>query len=188
MVRLQYLFLSPLVILAIPASALSGQNLPITVAVALVGLLGTMLGRQTLATTASFSLLVLLIWGKAAASILKTASPDTALLLVEFTAVLVFMEAASTVISYGEDYSILRAREDELSEVLRVRLQAWLRNQLVNQGKLALVAVGLSIVLLPVAGLTSISSNQLVFTATLALLAVVVLLFLVTHRREPEVG
>ena len=185
-IKLQHVFLSPLVMLAVPPLALLDQNILFTVGVALVGLAGMLLGKRTLATVASLSLLTLLIWGKAATSILKTSPPDTAVLLVEFTMVLMFMEASFLTLTFNRDYSQLKAREDELSQVLRVRLRGWLRNQLTGQSKLALVAFGLSVGLLPIAGFTSISSNQLAFSATLALLAVVVLLFLITHRREPE--
>ncbi len=173
-------------ILAIPHPALLDQNIPFTVVVSLVGFVGMLLGKKTLATVASLSLLILLVWGKVTANILKTSFPDTAVLLVEFTLVLVFMEASFVTLTFNRDYSKLKAREDELSQILSIHLQGWLRSQLTGQSKLALVALGLSIGLLPVAGFTSISSNQLIFSATLALLAVVVLLFLVTYRREPE--
>ncbi len=185
-VKFQHLFLSPLVVLPIPVIALSGQSVALTVAVAAIGLSGMILRKQTIAAAGSISLLALVVWGKAAATIIKTASPDTALLLIEFTAVLVFLEASSATLSFEDEYAKLKHKNDELSEAFRAQLQLWLRSQLTNQGKLASVALGLSMILLPVAGLTSISNNQLVFSATLALVAVIVLLFLVTHRREPE--
>ena len=100
--------------------------------------------------------------------------------------VLTFMEASSTILTFNREYSGLKEREDELSQIITSHLEAWLRSQLAGQGKLALAALGLSVVLLPIAGFTSIPSNQLVFSSTLALLAVIVLLFLITHKREPE--
>lgn len=185
-VKFQHLFLSPFVILSIPAAALSGQPLALSVAVAAVGLSGMIFKKQILASTGSISLLVLIVWGKASASLIQTAAPDTALLLVQFTAVLVFMEASSVTFSFEEQYTRLKPKEDELTETLRTQLQSWLLSQFRNQGKLAVMSLALSIILLPIAGITSITSNQLVFSATLALVAVIVLLFLVTHRRESE--
>jgi len=166
------------VILAIPAGALFNQNLIVTVLVTAAGLTGMLLARKSLAAMASIGLLALIVWGKVASSILRTGSPDTAVFVIEFTTVIVLLEASSVVIAFNKNISRLKPDQHAL-------LQTWLWNQLKNQGKLGLVALGLSIVLLPVAGLTSIPSNQLVLSATLALLAVVVLLFLITHGREP---
>lgn len=184
-VTLQHPFLCPLIILTLPPVVLLGQNSMIALVLALAGLTGMIRGKQILVTTASLSLLVALVWGKTAAHLLKTAPLDTAVLLLEFTTVLILMEASSVVLSFHEDYGRLMGKRDEFSAMLRARLQAWLQHMLGRQGKLGLAAVAISAVLLPVAGITSIPSNQLVFTATLALLAVIVLLFLAVHRREP---
>ncbi len=153
-----------------------------------MGLGGMLLGRRRLATAASLSLLTFLVVGKIAANTLRTSPPDSAILLVEFTAVLVFMEASFAVFTLDKDYASLKGRGDEISQVLGIRLRAWLRNLLVMEGKLALGALVLSIGLLPLAGFTSIPSNHIAFSATLALLAIVVLMFLITHRRELETG
>ena len=185
LVRLQHLFLSPLVALAVPGPLLLDQNLLVMMALASLGLVGMMVNRQALATAASLFLLGLLILGKAAGSVLKTSPPDTAVLVVEFTLVVFFLEASLVVSTFNREYSRLRGKEDELSSTLRTGLHGWLRGQLAGQAKLGLVTLGLSIGLLPLAGFTSIPSNQIIVSSTLALLAIVVLMFLVTHRREP---
>ncbi len=55
-----------------------------------------------------------------------------------------------------------------------------------RQGKIAVGSLGISLALLPLAGFTSISTQQLPITGALLLIAVIALLFLVTYRREPE--
>lgn len=186
MVRLHHVFLAPLVAFSVPPQALLDLNIPVALLLGGLGIAGMLLGRRVLAVTASLSILSLLIWGKVAGNALNLSAPDTAVLLAEFTAVLLLTEASLVVLTFTQDYAILQDRRDELSHVLSLRLEEWLRNQLLNQSGLALVALSISIALIPVAGLTSASSNQLIFTATLALMAVVILMFLVIHRREPE--
>ena len=143
------------------------------------------LEKQALATAASLSLLGLLIFGKAAGGVLKASPPDTAVLVVEFALVVFLLEASLVVSTFNREYSRLKAKQDELSSTLRMHLREWLGGQLSGQAKLSIVTLALSIGLLPVAGFTSIPSNQIIVSSTLALLAVLVLLFLVTHRREP---
>ena len=174
-------------VLTVPSPALLGQNIPVAVVVGIIGLAGMLFGRRSLAAIASFSLLLLLFLGKTVTDILKLGSPDTAVLVTMFTVVLALFEASSIVLTFTEDNSKLKAREDELSQGLKTRLDAWLRNQISNQARFAVVALGLSIGLLPIAGFTSVSTNQIAFSATLALMAVIVLLFLTVHRREPEI-
>ena len=186
--RLQHFPLSAMVLLTIPSAALAGLNLPLAGLVGLTGLVGMLYWKKTPIIISSAALFALLVWGKVATKIIQSSSPDTALLLVEFTLVLVSLEASQTALTFQGDYKPVKDREDELSEALRSRLQGWLRNQLTGQLRLALVALGLSIGLLPLAGFTSLPSDQLAISASLALLAVVVLLFLVTHKREPEGG
>lgn len=179
------MFLSPLVVLAVPGPLLFGQNLLVLLVVAAVGLAGMMLDKQALATAASLCLLGLLILGKAAGSILKASPPDTAVLVVEFTLVVFLLEASLVVSTFNQEFSRLKTKGDELSSTLRTYLHGWLRGQLTGQAKLGLATLAISIGLLPVAGFTSIPSNQVIISSTLALLAIVVLVFLVTHRREP---
>lgn len=185
LVRLQHLFLSPLVVLAVPGLLLLGQNFFVLVAVASVGLAGMLMNKQTLATASSLSLLGLLILGKAAGGVLKATPPDTAVLVVEFALIVFLLEASLVVSTFNREFSRLKAKEDELSSTLRTHLHGWLRGQLTGQAKLGLATLAISIGLLPVAGFTSIPSNQIIISSTLALLAIVVLVFLVTHRREP---
>ncbi len=186
LVRLHYAFLSPLVVLAVPPAALFQASALIVLVVAAVGLTGTISGRGYLASFASVSLLALLVWGKASETVLKIGSQDTAVLLIEFVLILFFMEASSAVIVFNKAYRGLRGKEDEISQKQRGWLVDWLRGLLSRQGKISLASAGLSIVLLPLAGFTSIRNTQLAFTATMLFIAVVVLLFLLTHRREPE--
>ncbi len=186
LVRVHYLFLSPLIILGITPEALGNENLTILVLVVLTGLAGTIIQRRKLSTIASASLLGLLVWGKIAADLLKANPPDSAVFLVEFGMVVFLMEANSVVSTFYASHRELGEKKDELSQVLEARLRLWLRNQLSRQGGIAIGSIGLSVVLLPLAGLTSISSSELSVTGALLFLAIVALLFLVTHRREPE--
>ncbi len=179
------MFLSPLIILGITPEALGNQNLTILVLIVLTGLAGIIVQRRQLATFASASLLGLLVWGKIAADLLKASPPDSAVLLVEFGMVVFLMEANSAVSTFYASHRELAEKKDELSQVLEARLRLWLRNQLSRQGGIAIGSIGLSVVLLPLAGLTSISSSELPVTGALLFLAIVALLFLVTHRREP---
>jgi hypothetical protein len=185
LVRLQHVFLAPLVLLAIPPAALLQQPALFVLVVALVGLAGTVSGRRYLATCGSLGLLILLVWGKASESILKTGGEDTAVLLIEFTMILFFMEASSTVLIFNKAFEGLREKDDEISQRQKGWLVSWLKGLLSRQGKVSLAAAALSIALLPLAGFTSISNSQLVVTATILFLAVMVLFFLLIYRREP---
>lgn len=186
LVRFHYLFLSPLIVSGVPSEALLNQNLFILVLVILAGVAGTIFQRRRLVLLASASLLSLLVWGKIAADLLKATPPDTAVFLVQFGMILFLMEASFGVMTFARLRAELEEKEDELSRDLMGRLMLWMRNQLSRQSKIAVGSIGLSVLLLPLAGFTSISSGQLPLTATLLLLAIVAFLFLVTHRREPE--
>ena len=96
------------------------------------------------------------------------------------------MEASRVVISYDKEAGELAGRTDELSQAAKGRLVIWVRGQLSRQARLIAGALGLSLVLLVLGGLTSVSINQLSFSAVLVLLVVGALLFLITQRREPE--
>ncbi len=187
LVRVHYLFLAPLIILGIPTRALLNQNILVLSLVVLAGLAGTLLARRRPALLVTAGLLSLLIWGKVAVDLLKDNPPDTAVFLVEFGMVLFFMEANVVVLTFSRSRKEL-GKQDELSQALEERLRVWLRNQLSHQGRIGIGSIGLSIILLPLAGFTSISSSQLPLTGALLLLAIVAFLFLVTHRREPGKG
>jgi hypothetical protein len=150
-----------------------------------IGLAGSLFQKRRLALLASASLLSLLIWGKIAVDLTKGTSPDTAVFLVEFGMIMFFLEAVNVVLTFNKSLQDLESKEDELSKALEERLRGWLRSQISRQGMIGVGSIGLSVVLLPLAGLTSISVNDLSLTAGLLLLAVVALLFLVTHHREP---
>ncbi len=183
--RLNYLFTAPWITFSNPLEILPGQNLALTITVALIGTLGVTLGRKSLVTLASSILLTLLILGKIASDILKTPAPDTAVLLVQFIAIIFLMEASKVIITFDRTYRGLSARQDEVSRLIRERIISWTRGQLLRQTRLALATLGLSLGLIVVGGFTSISVNQLYFSATLIIVSVAVLLFLLTHRREP---
>jgi hypothetical protein len=151
-----------------------------------VGLLGMLGKKEIFAKGASLSLVGLIIGGKVAGDVFGTVAPDTAVLLVQFVAVIFFMEASRVVLSFDGENRELAGKQDELSTGLMRRLIEWTRGQLVSQARIMLVALGLSLVLLLIGGFTSISINQLGFSAGLVLVVVGVLLFLVTNRREPE--
>lgn len=164
---------------------LPGQNLALTIAVSVIGTLGVTLGRKLLVTLASSILLTLLVFGKIASDILKASAPDTAVLLLQFIAIIFLLEASKVIITFDTIYRDLSPRQDEVSGLVRERIISWTRGQLLRQTRLAVAILGLSLGLIVVGGFTSISVNQLYFSATLIIVSVAVLLFLLTHRREP---
>jgi hypothetical protein len=96
------------------------------------------------------------------------------------------MEASRVVLSFDKETSELAGRIDDMSQAIRQRLGVWVIGQLRRQARLMIGALGLSLVLLVFGGLTSVSINQLAFSAVLVLLVVGALLFLITQKREPE--
>ncbi len=186
LVRLHYLYLSPLIAFAVPPTALLGESGSVALVVGLTGSAGMLLHQRRLAQLASMSLLGLLIWGKAATDILKSSPPDSAVLLAEFIAILFFMEASTVILTFDRVREGFKARNDEISKAQQAHLVKWVNSQVFRQGKLALATILLSVTLLTLAGATSISSNQLAFSGSLVLVAIIMLLFLVTYRREPE--
>ncbi len=186
LVRLHYLILAPWVTFGIPSLVLFGLQAPTILTVSGVGLLGMLGKKEIFARGASLSLVGLIIVGKVVGDVLGSAPPDTAVLLAQFVAVIFFMEASRVVLSFDGENRELAGKYDELSTGLVRRLVEWTQGQLVGQARIMLVVLGLSLVLLLVGGFTSISINQLGFSAGLVLVVVGVLLFLVTNRREPE--
>jgi len=185
-VRLHYLFLVPLILLITPSRAILGMNLPIIGVLTISGLAGNLAGKRSISLLTSISLLFILVWGKVAQDLLRTGAPDTAALLIEFGMTIFLMEANLVVLTFYKTNDDLKREDDELSLVLHEGLINWLRNQLSLQGLIAVGSLGLSLVLLPIAGFTSISTAELPLTGGLLLAAVIALLFLVTYRREPE--
>ena len=185
-VKLQYLFLSPLILLAVPSDALFGLQIPAVGIVLFVGSLGMLRRNEVLARGASLGLLAAVIGGKVGLDILGGVAPDTAVLLLEFVAVIFFMEAGRVAISFEQANRELTGKQDELSLSLAGRLAFWAQGQFASQVRIVLGASALSLGLLVLGGFSSISINQLAFSAALVLVAVGVLLFLLTNRREPE--
>lgn len=184
--RLHYLLLAPWIVLSIPLEVLFGLGILIVFAIAIVGLLGMFSKRQKLASFASLALLATIIAGKVGTDLARLAAPDTLVLLVQFVAVIFFVEASRAVLSFDKESDELGEKEDEVSEAVRRRLDVWVGGQLSRQMRLIMGALGLSLLLLVLGGFASISLNEPVVSALLVMLVVVGLLFLITQRREPE--
>lgn len=184
--RLHYLLLAPWIVLSIPLEVLFGLGILIVFAIAIVGLLGMFSKRQKLASFASLALLATIIAGKVGTDLARVAAPDTLVLLVQFVAVIFFVEASRAVLSFDKESDELGEKEDEVSEAVRRRLDVWVGGQLSRQMRLIMGALGLSLLLLVLGGFASISLNEPVVSALLVMLVVVGLLFLITQRREPE--
>ena len=184
--RLHYLLLAPWIIFDIPSQVIFGLQLPALVIVSGIGLLGMFGRREVLARGASLGLLALVIGGKVGVDIIGGAASDTAVLLVQFVAVVFLMEASRVVLVFDRENSELVEKPDELSQGLRRKLALWAQGQLVGQARIMVAVLGLSLTLLVVGGFGSVSVNQLVFSAILVLLVVGALVFLITQRREPE--
>jgi hypothetical protein len=185
-VRLHFLFLTPLIILGVPSQAVLGLEVPVGILVGLAGALGMFLRLPRLASSASLSLIALLVWGKIAMNILRIPPPDTALLLVQFIAIVFLMEASRVVLSYDEECRELKGKEDDVSNSARLELVGWLRGQLVGQARLGVSTLALSMALLVIGGFSGVSVSQVYFSAAFILIFVGALLFLLIHRREPE--
>jgi len=178
--------LAPWIVLSIPLEVLFGLGILIVFAIAIVGLLGMFSKRQKLASFASLALLATIIAGKVGTDLARVAAPDTLVLLVQFVAVIFFVEASRAVLSFDKESDELGEKEDEVSEAVRRRLDVWVGGQLSRQMRLIMGALGLSLLLLVLGGFASISLNEPVVSALLVMLVVVGLLFLITQRREPE--
>jgi hypothetical protein len=163
-----------------------GLGILIVFVVVAAGLSGMFARKQVLTTFASMTLLVLLVAGKVGIDLTGASSPDTAVLLLQLVAIISFMEASQVVLSFDKETSELAGRMDHMSQAIRQRLGVWVIGQLRRQARLMIGALGLSLVLLVLGGFTSVSINQLAFSAILVLLVVGALLFLITQRREPE--
>ncbi|HEV2119076.1 MAG TPA: hypothetical protein VGS11_03055 [Candidatus Bathyarchaeia archaeon] len=178
--------LTPWVVAGIPAQALLGLGVPIGIIVVLVGSLGMFYKQRPVAVAASLGLLFLLVYGKAAVDVLGLSQPDTAFLLLQFSGIIFLMEAGGAVLSFDDEHRDLRGKTDEVSGNISQRLSGWIQGQLWEQGKIATLSVVLSLALLVIGSIASISFNQLAFSAALVILSIGVLLFVLTHRREPE--
>jgi len=185
-VRLHYFLLAPWIVLAVPSQVFLGVGILLVLVIIVAGSSGMFAGKQVLATLASVILLVLLVAGKVGTDLAKAPSPDTAVLLLQFVAIIFFMEASRVVLSFNQETRELAGKTDEMSQAIKGRLELWVKGQLGKQASLMIGALGLSLVLLVLGGFTSISINQLAFSAILVLFVIAALIFLITQKREPE--
>jgi hypothetical protein len=151
-----------------------------------LGLTGMLTGNLAAASITSASLLALIIWGKVASDLYRLAGPDSAILLLQFMLVILLMEASGTALRFDATYKQLQGRNDEISAEARTRVTEWARAQLLSLGRLTTAAFLLSLGLLVLGSIVSVSINQLAFSGSLVLAAVVALLILLIYRREPE--
>jgi len=186
LLRINYVFLAPWIVLSLPPSALGQQSILVTAAVAIVGFAGMRLGNRATIYAASGSLLLLIVWGKVAGDLYGLPGPDSAVLLLQFMLVIFLMEASITVLTLDSAIKPLEGKNDDLSESARMRTVGWERVQLFNLGKLTAASFVLSLGLLILGSLVSIPFNEIAFSGVLVLAAVVAIFVLLTYRREPE--
>jgi hypothetical protein len=186
--KINHVFLVPWILLSIHPAALFQQQVLVIVVLTAVGLTGMLTGNRVAASSASASLLALIIWGKVAGDLYGLAAPDSALLLLQFMLVVLLIEASSTELAFDDTYRRLQDQKDEISAEARMLVIEWAKNQLLSIGRLTTAAFLLSLGLLVLGGLVSVSINQLAFSGTLVMAVVVALLILLTYRREPEEG
>ncbi|HZY48009.1 MAG TPA: hypothetical protein VFE96_09460 [Candidatus Bathyarchaeia archaeon] len=184
--RFHHPFLAPWIVLSFPGTVFLGFGNVIVLAIAILGLLGMFSRKRPLATIASVSLLLLLVLGKVGLDITRGTSPDTSVLLIQVVAIIFLMEASRVILSFDSEKRELSGKTDGASHAIEQRLNLWIKGQISRQAALAVGALGVSLALLVLGGFTSVSINQLVFSAILVLLVVGALLFLVTQKREPE--
>jgi len=156
------------------------------VAVAIIGMVGMMIGSRRAILIASGTLMLLIVWGKVAADIYSLPGPDSALFLLQFMLVIFLMEASTVVLTFDSTSKQLNDKDDELSSIALTRAMEWRRTQLLSLGKLTVASFGLSLGLLILGSLVSISVNQIAFSGVLALAAIVAIFVLLTYGREPQ--
>jgi hypothetical protein len=184
--RVNYAFLVPWIVLTLPSAALFQQQWYIMSILVIVGLSGMLLGIRRAASATSAALIVLIIWGKVATDLFALPGPDSAYLLLEFMAVIFLMEASNTTLTMTSALTKLTGKDDDISSAARIRLTRWMSAQLASLGKLVAGGFGLALGLLLIGGFVNVAFNQLAFSGVLVLAAVVAILILLTYRREPE--
>lgn len=184
--KVNYAFLVPWIVLSLPAAAFFEQQLYILSALLVAGLVGMLLRIRNAVYAASAGLLALIAWGKVASDVFALPGEDSALLLLQFMMVIFLMEASNTALIMDTSWIKLKGKVDDLSNLARLRLIIWTSTQLKSLGKLTASAFGLSILLLLVGGFASVSVNLLAFNGFLVLAAVIAILILLTYKREPE--
>jgi hypothetical protein len=176
----------PWIVLSVPFQVFLGFGILIVLLIVAVGEVGMFAKTRRLTTAASLALLVVLLAGKVGIDLAHASAPDTAVLLVQFVLVIFLFEASRVVLSFDKESSELSSRTDEESRDVLNRLEKWVSGQLAWLARFSIGALGLSLVLLVLGGLTSFSIDQVAFSAVLVLLVVGALVFLITQRREPE--
>jgi hypothetical protein len=184
-VRLHVLLLAPWIVLAVPSQVFRGLGILLILAIAGVELTGMLARMTTLTTLASVALIGALVAGKVGMDLDGLPSQDTAILMIQFVSIIFFMEATRSLLSFDDETRELGERTDESTQLIISKLEAWVKGQLGRQARLTVGALGLSLFLLVLGGLTSISITQATFSASLVLVVVGVLLFIITQRREP---
>lgn len=185
-VRLNLLLLTPFIVFSISPDAIFQQQLTLIVAIPTVGVVGMLARKKSLVLFSYCGLLFLTIWAKVAGDIYSLSSPDSALLLGEFMITIFLMEAALAALKFDQAREPLGSKTDDLSFRAQTQLNDWIMTQIFNLGRLTLTSFVLALGLLLVGTVVSVSFNQLAFSGALVLGIVVVLMFLLTYRREPE--
>ncbi len=186
LIKVNPLLVVPWIVFSIPAITVAQQQLPLIIVFAGIGVTGTLFRQRTIISLGYALLVLLLVWGKAVGDVLSIPGPDTALFLFQFVAVLFFYEVSDVMLVFESHYRIVKDRNDEFSDSTRQHILAWCRNQFLALGRMTLAALGLSLGLLVLGAFASVAVNQLAFAAILVVGSVIVLLFLLTNRREPR--
>ena len=186
LLRINYVFLTPWIVLSLPPASLGQQSTLVTAIVAIVGLGGMLLRSRTTVWLASLSLLLLIVWGKVARDLYGLPGPDSALLLLQFMLVIFLMEASATTLTFDYTIKQMEGKDDDLSALARMRVTKWERVQLLNLGILTIASFGLTLGLLILGSVVSVSVNQIAFSGILVLAAFVAIFILLTYRREPQ--
>jgi len=186
LIKFHHLGLAPWILFSIPSAAVVGLQVPFAAATAVLGVVGMILRKRWLVLGSSLSLLGFLILGKVTSDLTGLEPVDTAVLLLQFVAILFLMEASMPVVQYEDDFALLGERHDELSRRVATRLAEWLRSQLYADARLGIVSFLTSLGLLIVGSFAGVGIGHLAVLAVFVLAAVVALLFLLTYRREPE--
>jgi hypothetical protein len=184
-VKLHVILLAPWIVLAVPSQAIDGLGVLLIFVISGIGLTGMFARMTPLTTLASVALLGVLIAGKVGTDLDGLPSQDTAVLMIQFVSVIFFMEAMRAILSFDIETRELVGRTDESTQLIKSKLEGWIKGQLGRQARLTVGALALSLFLLVLGGLTSVSVSQATFSAILVLVVVAVLLFIVTQRREP---
>lgn len=166
--------------------AVAQQQLLLNVLLVSLGLSGTFLRKQALLSITYAVLVLLLIWGKTVGDLLAVPGPDTALFLLQFIVILFLYEVSGATILFEQNNNMVKDRYDELSSNVRDQFTRWYSSQVRFLGKMIVSALALSLGLVVLGGFVSVAFNQLAFAAILVVASVIVLLFLLTHRREPR--